>query len=137
MIELPEAKVIGRQIATELTGKQIERVLARARRIVGGSKGSSRAPGGKARHISPETYARAEAELKKAVANGEVPPERARAHLRGLRKMMAGKGGEDERAAKYRAIEARIRAAVKAGKISQEDAERELTAIRRKMWPKK
>ena len=120
-----------------LTGKQIERVLGLARRIAGGPEDPDRRRGSKARPITREDYARAEAELKKAVAAGKLSPEHARARLQGLRKMLAGQTGEDERAAKYRAIEAEIRAAVNAGKISPEAAERKLAAARKKMWPKK
>ena len=83
------------------------------------------------RVITREEYARAEAELRQAVAEGRISGEDARARLDGMRKMIAEQTGRQEPDAEFRAIEARIRAAVEAGTITREEAGKLLEGLRK------
>jgi len=95
---------------------------------------SRRQPGSK--RISREDYARAEVDLKKAVAEGKISKEGLRARLNGMRKAMAGQGERGSRRITredYARAEAELKKAVAEGKISEEDARIRLNGMRRAM----
>lgn len=87
--------------------------------------------GDERRRITREDYARAEVEIRKAVAEGKISGEGARAHLGAMHRMMATPGGD--RRAEYEGFERRIRAAVEAGKMTREEAGEKLEGYRRRM----
>jgi len=83
-----------------------------------------------------EDYARAEAELRKAVATGRISAEDARARLQAMRKAMAGAGEHGPRRITredYARAEAELRKAVGTGRISAEDARARLQGMRKMM----
>jgi len=86
------------------------------------------------RRISREDYARAEAELDKAVAEGRISPEDARARLNGMRRAMAERGERGERGItieEYKRAEAKMRKMIEDGKAKPEDVERRLIEMRK------
>jgi beta-lactamase regulating signal transducer with metallopeptidase domain len=92
--------------------------------------------GGERRRITREDYARAEAELRTAVAEGRVSEEDARARLQGMRKMMGEQGERGERRItieEYKRAEAKMRKMIEEGKAKPEDVERRLIEMRRMM----
>ncbi len=107
-------------------------------------------PGEERKRNPREDYARAEAELRKAVAAGRISAEDARARLQRMRKAMAGQGDRGEKV-DWDPIKRRIEGAVKAGKMTREEANRhyeglkkrfgaakaseaELAAVKKKIW---
>jgi len=91
---------------------------------------------GERERISREDYARAEAELKKAVATGRISAEDARARLNGMRREMAGEADRGERRItieEYKRAEAKMRKMVEEDKAKPEDVERRLIQMRKMM----
>lgn len=92
--------------------------------------------GGDSTRISREDYARAEAELRKAVAEGRTSPEDARARLNGMRREMARQAERGERGItveQYKRAEAKMRKMIEEGKAKPEDVERRLIEMRKMM----
>jgi len=95
------------------------------------------------RRISREDYGRIEAGLKKAVAEGKISEEDAKARLNGLRRMIAGQGERGERrisredagkrGVDWEGIKKRIEGAVKSGDMTREEADAKYKAIRERM----
>ncbi len=86
------------------------------------------------RKISREDYAKAAAEIKKAVEAGKVSETDAKARLDEMRKMI-GRTREDagKRDVDWEAIKERIEGAVKAGKMTREEADAKYAEIRKGM----
>ncbi len=94
------------------------------------------APPAESKRITRESYARTEAEFKKAVEAGRISGEDARKRLGEMREMMAKQGERAERRVtreEYARAEAELKKAVKAGRISGEDARKRLGAMREMM----
>ena len=84
--------------------------------------------------FSREDYARAEAELRKAVEAGRISGEDARKRLGEMREMMAKQGERSERRVTredYARAEAELKKMVADGKIKAEDAKTRLAEMRR------
>jgi len=122
-----EAGEISREDAArryEATEKGIKERMAAERRQ----------PGGERRHITREDYARAEAELRKAVAEGEISEEDARARLGAMRREMDRQAERGERGItieEYKRAEAKMRKMIDEGKAKPEDVERRLIEMRK------
>ena len=84
------------------------------------------------RRISREDYARAEAELRKAVAAGKISGEDARAKLGAMRKMMGDQGERDPEAV-YKAAEKKVKAAIAAGKITEGQGKARLEGLKKRL----
>ena len=120
-----EAGKISREDAAkkyEAAAKGVRERMAAGRR----QRGDERRP------ITREDYARAEAQLKKAVGEGKISAEDARARLQGMRKMMAG---QSERAGKIDldAIKGRIEKAVASGRMTREAADKMMEGYKKRM----
>ncbi len=86
-------------------------------------------------------YREIERDIYAAVKAGKLSKEEARRKLADVKRDLFGgderrgehkeRGREDERVAKYRAIEKEIYAAVKAGKLSKEEARKKLAAVKK------
>ena len=120
-----------------LTDEQIELVQGLAIRLAQWNSNQRRDEGDRgSKRITKEDYARAEADLKKAIAEGRISGEDARARLEGMRKAMAEQG---ERGSKritkedYARAEADLKKAVAEGKISGEDVRVRLEGMRKMM----
>ncbi|GAG45218.1 unnamed protein product, partial [marine sediment metagenome] len=88
------------------------------------------------RRITREDYARAEAGLKKAVAEGKISEEDLRARLNGMRRAMADqgkRGGDGDREFDMEGFLKRIRAAVEHGDMTREKAGKMIDGARRRM----
>jgi len=88
------------------------------------------------KRITREDYARAEAELRKAVAESKISGEDARARLAGMRKMIGEKSeGATRKITRedYARAEAELKKAVAEGRISKEDLRARLNGMRRAM----
>lgn len=132
-----EGKISGEDARKKLAGmrKQMEQQHKRGE----GNEQAERehAP----RKITREDYARTEAQLKKAVANGRISEKDAKALLNGMRKAMAkqSKQGEHQRAPRkitqkdYNQTEAKLFRAVENGRISGDDARKRLAEMRKVM----
>lgn len=86
------------------------------------------------RRITREDYARAEAELDKAIAAGRISEEDAKARLNEMRRMMAGqseRGRSSITIEQYKRAEAKMRKMVEDGKAKPEDVERRLIEMRK------
>ncbi|MHC4439804.1 MAG: hypothetical protein ACYS3S_20800, partial [Planctomycetota bacterium] len=130
-------EAVGRRIraavaAGEMTEEQgRERLVAFRRRMEMAERGEQGE-----RRITREDYARAEAELDKAIAAGRISEEDAKIRLNEMRRMMAGRGERSERRIShedYARAEAELDKAVAGGKISPEDARARLNGMRRMM----
>jgi len=130
--ELAEAVEAGR-ISREVAAKRYEAAEKGIRERMAAGR---RQRAGERERISCEDYARAEAELKKAVATGRISAEDARARLNGMRREMAGEADRGERRItieEYKRAEAKMRKMVEEGKAKPEDAERRLIQMRKMM----
>ncbi|MHC4442172.1 MAG: hypothetical protein ACYTBZ_11385 [Planctomycetota bacterium] len=89
----------------------------------------------KRKRITREDYARAEADLKKAVAEGKISEEDARTRLNGMRRAIAGqaKRGDDKREVDWDAIKKKIEGAVERGDLTREEADAKYRAIKKRM----
>ncbi|MBL7188128.1 MAG: hypothetical protein ISS70_17535 [Phycisphaerae bacterium] len=86
------------------------------------------------KRISREDYARAEADLKKLVAEDKISEEDAKARLNGLRKIIAEQGERGKRritVEEYKRAEAKMRKMIDEGKAKPEDVERRLIEMRK------
>jgi len=101
-----------------LTDEQIELVQGFAIRIAQWNSNQRRDEGDRgSKRITREDYARVEADLKKAVAEGKISGEDVRVRLEGMRKMMAEQGDID-----VVALRKRLGAASDAGRMTKEEA---------------
>lgn len=126
--EAVEAGRISREEAGEryrAAEEGLKKRMAAARDQDGEHKGGQEQ---RRRRIAREDYARAEAEMRKAVADGQIAPARARARLQAMRKMMGDQDEhqprreEGDRKVDLDAIAKRLRAAVKAGRMTEQEA---------------
>ena len=86
------------------------------------------------KRITREDYVRAEADLKKLVAEGKISKEDLRTRLNEMRKMMAELGERGERlmtVEEYKRAEAKMRKMIEDGKAKHEDVERRLIEMRK------
>ena len=118
-------------IKTEAAEKEIKKRMA---------AGGRRQRGGEHGRITREEFARAEVELRKAVAEGRISGEDARARIQAMRKAMRetmvdqGEGGSKHITREdYTRTVAELRKAVVAGKISREDARKMIEGAKRRM----
>ena len=75
-------------------------------------------------------------DLRKAVAEGKISAEAARARLQGMRKAMADRtkrGGDDDREFDMEAFVRRIKAAVERGDMTREEAGKMIDGARRRI----
>jgi len=100
---------------------------------------AGRSEGGSKR-ITREDLARAGSEIRKAVAEGKISEEDARAKWETLRKMMADQGARGERKERdggarpdWEAIKKRIEGAVERGDITRDEADAKYREIREKL----
>ena len=129
-------EAVGRRLraavaAGELTGEEARAMLGALRRTA--QQDERRGERGE-RRISREDYARAEAELDKAVAAGRISEEDAKARLNGMRRMMAGQSERGQRGItieEYKRAEAKMRKMIEDGKAKPEDVERRLIEMRK------
>ncbi len=88
----------------------------------------------RAGRTSREDFVRAEARLRKALADGKIDKDAARAKLSEMRKKIGEKGERDAKLTareQYARAEAKIKRAVDEGKVSAEDARKRLAAMRK------
>lgn len=91
-----------------------------------------------------EDYARAEAEIRKAVAEGKISEEDAQARLEAYRKSMGQRVRGQERRGNENAdteayleiIEKRLKEAVEAGDLSESEAKAKFEAIKKEEYEK-
>ena len=130
-------EAVGRRIRAAVTVGEItkeqgrERLAAFRRRMEMAERGERGE-----RRITREDYARAEAELDKAIAEGKISPEDARARLNEMRRMMAGQSDRDQRSItieEYKRAEEKMRKMIEDGKAKPEDVERRLIEMRKMM----
>ena len=74
-------------------------------------------------------------ELRKAVGEGKISEEDARARLAGMRKMMGERKheGADRKRPDWESIKKRIEGAVKSGKMTREEADVKYKEIKKRM----
>ena len=131
-------EAVGRRIraavaAGEMTKEQGRERLAAFRRRIEMAERGERGE----RRITREEYARAEAELDKAIAEGKMSPGDARARLNGMRRMMAEQAERGEKRERritveeYRRAEAKMQKMIEDGKAKPEDVERRLIEMRK------
>ena len=118
-------------IKTEAAEKEIKKRMA---------AGGRRQRGGEHGRITREEFARAEVELREAVAEGRISGEDARARIQGMRKAMretmvdrGERGSKRITREDYTRTVAELRKAVSVGKISGEDARKMIEDAKRRM----
>ncbi|GAJ03303.1 unnamed protein product, partial [marine sediment metagenome] len=118
--------------------EDVERRLIEMRRMIAaqGERGARGERERGERRFTREDYARAEADLKKLVAEGKISEEDAKARLGGMRRMIAGQGQRqrgDDKPSEYEGFERRIKAAVRQGKMTREEAAEKLEAYKKRI----
>jgi hypothetical protein len=128
--------------AGKLSKEDAGRKLAAVKNdLFGGKEVRGERKGDKREDERAARYRAIEREIYAAVKAGKLSKEEARRKLADVKRDLMGdeekrgerkeRGREDERAARYRAIERDIYAAVKAGKLSKEEARRKLADVKR------
>ena len=114
-----------------LTEDQIELVQGLSRRILHSLRKSNRERG--SQRITREDYARAEVDLRKAVVEGKISGDDARARLEGMRKAMSEHRDRGNERPDWGAIKRRIEGAVDRGDLTREEADAKYREIKKRM----
>jgi beta-lactamase regulating signal transducer with metallopeptidase domain/polyhydroxyalkanoate synthesis regulator phasin len=118
-----------------MTKEEAQRKMEALRRDAGPGRDNPERKAGAGRNPR-EAFARAQAELKKAVESGRITEQQAKERLEAMRKRQAAQGreggGRNPREA-FAKAEAEIRKAVEDGKITPEQARERLQAMRQRM----
>jgi len=117
----------------DLTDEQVELVVGLARRLAHSTMDTNRLRGRERRRVARDDYARAEADLSKAVAEGKISEVDARTRLEAMRRAMVERGDRSNQRPDWDAIKQRIEAAVERGDLTREEADAKYREIKKQM----